>query len=66
MTTLCSRCAAVMTCKPEGECWCMNLPPALPLPSSGYDKCLCRKCLTDDIKLLSDQAGNFETLPEGR
>jgi hypothetical protein len=46
--THCSRCKAVMSCKPEGACWCKELP-ALPMPTDDA-RCLCRKCLEDELK----------------
>ncbi|WP_189050939.1 cysteine-rich CWC family protein [Aliidongia dinghuensis] len=31
-TTTCPRCGAAMTCRPAGDCWCMELPARLPVP----------------------------------
>jgi len=42
--TSCARCGAPMACKPEGGCWCMALPPRLPVPD-GPAACLCPRCL---------------------
>jgi hypothetical protein len=49
MGTVCARCGAGMECHPEGGCWCAKLPAARPMPKAG-EKCLCPKCLADDIE----------------
>jgi hypothetical protein len=47
METRCSKCGAPMSCTPEGDCWCMELPHGpMPLPGAGEaEGCLCRTCL---------------------
>ena len=44
--TLCTRCGAPMDCTPEGDCWCMAVPPRLPVPSEPA-ACLCPRCLDE-------------------
>jgi hypothetical protein len=46
--TRCARCNAPMTCQPEGNCWCAELPPRLTQPQPGG--CLCRSCLEHDLR----------------
>ncbi|PYU39164.1 MAG: hypothetical protein DMG56_00685 [Acidobacteria bacterium] len=41
--THCAKCGATMTCRPEGGCWCAELPH-LPVPAD-EEGCLCRNCL---------------------
>jgi Zn finger protein HypA/HybF involved in hydrogenase expression len=68
MQTLCSRCKAVMTCEPGGECWCAGFAPVLPLPGSESDGCFCPKCLRDSIAAgvtRESTIDNIEMLPEG-
>lgn len=47
METRCARCDAAMSCKPEGGCWCAELPHGpMPVVSAGeVEGCLCRSCL---------------------
>jgi hypothetical protein len=43
----CARCGTGIDCGARSgadECWCMKLPPMLPLPS-GLDGCYCAQCL---------------------
>lgn len=42
---ICPKCNKVFVCKPhqEGQCWCKDLPPLLPVPCQG--QCLCKECL---------------------
>jgi len=47
--TRCAQCGAAMTCKPEGGCWCAELPHVVPMPSDA-EGCLCRKCLLAKIE----------------
>jgi hypothetical protein len=46
-STTCARCGASFACTPEGDCWCMALPPRLPVPD-GPATCLCPRCLDQD------------------
>jgi hypothetical protein len=41
-----------MTCKPEGGCWCTELPHCVPMPASEGEGCLCRKCLLAKMESL--------------
>jgi hypothetical protein len=50
METRCAQCGAVMTCQPEGGCWCAELPH-LPMPADA-EGCLCRSCLFAKIEAL--------------
>jgi hypothetical protein len=44
---------AAMTCEPKGHCWCVELPHgSMPTKSGG---CLCRECLTKELRLSSDK-----------
>jgi hypothetical protein len=41
-----------MTCKPEGGCWCAELPKiSMPAEAEG---CLCRNCLLGKIAALQN------------
>jgi hypothetical protein len=42
-----------MTCQPEGDCWCAELPPVAPMPADSKG-CLCRKCLLAKIEALQN------------
>lgn len=44
---VCTRCGAEFGCRPEGGCWCMDLPHdvALPAPDAEAASCLCPECL---------------------
>ena len=44
-TARCALCAAEMTCTPEGQCWCMALPPVMALPAGENAGCFCPECL---------------------
>jgi len=48
METRCARCNALMSCEPEGKCWCGDLPPRAAAPQG--ECCLCRGCLEHDLK----------------
>jgi hypothetical protein len=48
-----------MTCKPEGGCWCAELPHVVPMPSNA-EGCLCRKCLLAKIEALQNPAKSKE------
>jgi hypothetical protein len=50
METRCAQCGAAMTCKPEGGCWCAELPH-VPMPADA-EGCLCRTCLNAKIESL--------------
>lgn len=43
----CQRCGAAFGCRPDGGCWCMDLPHdvALPPPGDEAARCLCPDCL---------------------
>jgi len=41
-----------MTCKPEGGCWCAELPK-IPMPADAKG-CLCRNCLLAKIEALQN------------
>ncbi len=50
MQTRCAKCGSEMSCTPEGNCWCFELP-RVPMPSEAYAKgCICRACLLEKIK----------------
>ncbi|MBN9538370.1 MAG: cysteine-rich CWC family protein [Alphaproteobacteria bacterium] len=59
MNAGCPRCRAVFECKPEGGCWCMTLPPVMPVGSYSADErrkaatlsCLCPDCLKQIVEL---------------
>jgi len=38
-----------MTCNPEGQCWCAELPPVIAVPEREGAGCLCRECLLERI-----------------
>jgi len=46
--THCAKCDAAMICRPEGGCWCAELPH-LPVPTD-KEGCLCRNCLRAKIE----------------
>ena len=48
METRCARCNSPMTCQPEANCWCKELP-ALPMPKENSG-CLCRECLKNELE----------------
>jgi hypothetical protein len=48
--TRCAECGAAMTCRPEGACWCAELPH-VPMPADA-ERCLCRNCLLAKIEAL--------------
>jgi hypothetical protein len=48
----CAQCGAAMTCKPEGGCWCAELPK-IPMPADA-EGCLCRNCLLAKIEALQN------------
>jgi hypothetical protein len=41
---VCAGCGTEFGCDLSGNCWCMEAPVALPMPTAGGD-CLCRECL---------------------
>jgi len=57
--TRCAQCGAAMTCKPEGGCWCAELPPVVPMPPDA-EGCLCRNCLLAKIEALQNSAKTKE------
>lgn len=44
---ICARCGAEFGCRPEGGCWCMDLPHDVALPAADDEgaRCLCPDCL---------------------
>jgi hypothetical protein len=57
MDTRCARCHAPMSCKPEGDCWCAELPHGpMPVLTAGETTgCLCRNCLVEQLQELERQ-----------
>jgi hypothetical protein len=51
MNAFCSQCNAPMSCYPGHNCWCCDLPHALPVPDQGATGCLCKDFLTKKLKL---------------
>ncbi|MEG2963271.1 cysteine-rich CWC family protein [Janthinobacterium sp. AD80] len=54
----CSRCGATFQCgqlDPDAStpCWCVALPPALPVPGSAAAACWCPACLQAHIDALT-------------
>ena len=51
MKSNCYKCGKKIDCKPEGGCWCMDLPHKI--KKSKIDKkkqkCLCETCLNKEI-----------------
>ncbi|WP_373278062.1 cysteine-rich CWC family protein [Acetobacter aceti] len=46
METRCARCNAPLECLASADCWCMKLPPELPVPPENLNSgCLCPACL---------------------
>jgi hypothetical protein len=56
--TRCAQCGAAMSCKPEGGCWCAELPPVPMLADA--EGCLCRNCLLAKIEALQNPAKSKE------
>ncbi|MDP9337652.1 MAG: hypothetical protein M3P45_02170 [Acidobacteriota bacterium] len=54
METRCARCGATMSCNPEGDCWCKELPlgPMPVLKAGEAEGCLCRECLERQLRGL--------------
>ena len=52
METRCARCEALMSCNPEGDCWCAELPRGpVPVVKAGERTgCLCRHCLEEQLR----------------
>ncbi|MDR3744945.1 MAG: hypothetical protein P4K80_02300 [Acidobacteriaceae bacterium] len=58
ITKICPKCGETLTCKPEGGCWCADLPHIMPLPSDRSDGgCMCLKCLQELIDARTTAAG---------
>ncbi len=57
--TRCAQCGAAMTCKPEGGCWCAELPHVVPMPADD-EGCLCRNCLLAKIEALQNPTKSKE------
>jgi hypothetical protein len=51
METRCSLCKAPMTCNPEGNCWCGELPHG-PMPVDSKEGCLCPECLKKALGIV--------------
>lgn len=45
---VCPKCNTSFDCQ-SGNCWCGSLPPILPI--EGNQGCLCKSCLTQEIKV---------------
>jgi hypothetical protein len=50
-----------MSCTPEGNCWCFELPPH-PKPAA-TGGCLCRDCLRSDLELKSEARRAAAAIP---
>ena len=46
-----------MACSPEGECWCMALPPVMPMPDQPAG-CLCPDCLAAAVQACLEMASS--------
>jgi hypothetical protein len=46
-----------MTCRPEGGCWCAELPHCVPMPAGKGEGCLCRNCLLAKMEALKEAFG---------
>jgi hypothetical protein len=48
-----------MSCKPEGGCWCAELPrgPMPVLQAGETTGCLCRNCLEEQLRALEERQG---------
>ncbi|MCH4092275.1 hypothetical protein [Acetobacter sp.] len=53
METRCARCDAPLDCLASVDCWCMKLPPGLPVPSEQDSGCYCPACLAEIMATLS-------------
>jgi hypothetical protein len=63
MDTICSQCNARMSCDPGHECWCSELPHALPVPNPGTTGCLAQH---DECREASkDRSSAEEEMGEG-
>jgi hypothetical protein len=38
-----------MECRPEGGCWCAELPHGMRVPAAGTVGCLCPGCLEAEL-----------------
>jgi hypothetical protein len=56
--TRCAQCGAAMSCRPEGGCWCAELPH-FPMPADAAG-CLCRNCLLAKIEALQNPSERKE------
>lgn len=57
MSTLqCPHCGQTFRCEPQGNCWCKQLPAALPVPSDAAAVCLCPCQLTPAMKVHTKTA----------
>ncbi|PKB22992.1 cysteine-rich CWC family protein [Janthinobacterium sp. 64] len=57
----CTLCGATFECgqtdpQASGPCWCVALPPAVPVPGSAAVGCWCRACLQQRIAALTPPA----------
>ncbi|WP_219118687.1 cysteine-rich CWC family protein [Janthinobacterium sp. UMAB-56] len=59
--SVCSLCGAILQCgqlDPDAKqpCWCVALPPAVPVPGSAAVGCWCPACLQERIAALTSPA----------
>ncbi|QDM18259.1 hypothetical protein FNL55_21235 [Tardiphaga sp. vice352] len=52
---VCAECGTEFGCDLSGNCWCIDEPVALPMPTAGGD-CLCRECLRNKTGAAVDAA----------
>ena len=56
--SVCTRCGATFQCgqtdpQTSGPCWCVALPPAMPVPGNRAIGCWCPACLQAHIATLT-------------
>ncbi|MCE0743201.1 hypothetical protein LWC05_04750 [Acetobacter sicerae] len=64
METRCVRCDAPLECLASSECWCMKLPPGLPVPAEQNSGCYCPNCLAAVMAPVSADAIQSDTTTE--
>ncbi|MFT8463905.1 cysteine-rich CWC family protein [Acetobacter persici] len=42
---ICEICGADFPCTADSQCWCMQVPHAIPLPAGEAPGCVCPACL---------------------
>jgi hypothetical protein len=57
--TKCAQCGAAMPCKPQGGCWCAELP-RVPMPADAK-ACLCQDCLLAQIAAIQKRGEGKES-----